>query len=234
MRIAHNVILNRYPLDNNSDSVGTVVQWEKPIHDIYAQMPFPSLFSGLTVEAIHRDTPQGAELKNRNAAGLAWSGGLRLIQFSVHENRTPEQAVLTLSHEFGHFYQFECRLKLDSSETDQITALIAEQWNTLRPFQTQATKEDWAEVCRAVFGADAVRGTYSDGKRASISTELRSLVRCAYWLSLVLKGLHVYKIKPTASGVQYCAWLNNGWRWRWISQTDFQSKEWNGKEWIAI
>lgn len=234
MKIAHNVTLNRYPLDGNPDSVGTVAQWEKPIHDIYAQMPFPSLFNGLTVEAIHRDTPEGAELKKRNAAGLAWSGGQRLIQFSVHDNRSPEQAVLTFSHEFGHFYQFECRLSLTASETDDITARIREQWDIMRPHQTESTREDWAEVCRAVFGADAVRGTYSDGKQSRITPELRALIRCAYWLSLSLQGLHVYKIKPQAGGVQYCAWINGGWRWRFISEKTFQSQEWDGQKWRVI
>lgn len=241
--IAHNVTLNRYPLNSNPDSVGTIALWERPVHEIYAQMPFRGLFSGLTVESIHIDTPEGAGLKERNAAGLAWSGGMRLIQFSVSPTRIPEQAVLTFSHEFGHFYQFECRLDLYGSEADDITRKIREQWDLLRPQQGHNAREDWAEVCRAVFGADAVRGTYSDNKRAEISPQLRSLIRCAYWLSLSLRGAFVNKITPLTNGVQYCVWdesklpdvsAGKGWRWRWISEKTFQSQEWDGKNWRLV
>lgn len=232
--IAHNVTLNRYPLDGNPDSVGTVALWERPVHEIYAQMPFPTLFSGLTVEAIHVDTPQGAELKRRNAAGLAWSGGLRLIQFSVSPTRTPETAVLTFAHEFGHFYQFECGLKLDSNETTQINAHIRTHWDAMKPGQGHNDKEDWAEVCRAVFGCNRTRGTYSNDAPASIRPELRSLIRCAYWLSLTLASKSVHSITPKAGGVMYQALLNDGWRWRWIDANSFRSQEWTGTQWIQI
>lgn len=232
--IAHGVTLNRYPLDGNPDSVGTHELWARPVHEIYAQMPFPTLFNGLTVEAIHRDTPRGAELKKRNAVGLAWSGGLRLIQFSVYDGRPPETAVLTFSHEFGHFYQWECRLKLDSDEMDDITRHLRAHWDAMKPGQGHNDKEDWAEVCRAVFGCNRTRGTYSNDAPASIRPELRSLIRCAYWLSLTLASKKVHSIIPQANGVMYQAWLNDGWRWRWLDASSFRSQEWTGTQWIQI
>lgn len=240
--IAHGVRLNRYPIDGNPDSVGTHELWARPIHEIYAQMPFPTLFNGLTVEVAHIDTAVGAELKARNAAGLAW-GWLRKIQFSVHANRPPEKAVLTFSHEFGHFYQWECRLKLDSEEADEITRHIRFHWDAMKPGQGHNDKEDWAEVCRAVFGCNRTRGTYSDDEPAKISSELRSLIRCAYWLSLSLASKPVSNISPRDGGVMYCVWDESklpdadekeGWRWRWLNENSFRSQEWTGKQWIQI
>jgi hypothetical protein len=238
--IAHGATLNRYPIDSNPDSVGTVQLWERPVHEIYAALPFAGLFRGLTVEALHIDRPEAEPLRNYSAVGLSWPGQRR-IQFSVHATRPPELAALTFAHEFGHFHQHECRLKLSSPEPDDITREIRRIWDARRPGQGHNTAEDWAEVFRAVAGCDQTRGTYSDNKRAALAPELVSLMRCAYWLSLTLQGQRVESLQPGQGGCLYrlrtsAGWLGFGdvWRWRWIDAITFRSQEWDGQKWILI
>ncbi|MEZ0374919.1 MAG: hypothetical protein ACAI44_37885 [Candidatus Sericytochromatia bacterium] len=135
-----------------------------------------------------------------------------------------------LSHEFGHFYAWQCRI---GTRTDDVAILLTQRFSELRPHQAENEAEDFAECYRAILGVNACRGTFSDGKPYSPSPELRSLLTCAFWLAANLAGKAVHDLNPAAGGVMYQFLDGWVWRWRWISNA-WQSQQWDGAKWVNI
>lgn len=236
--------------------------WQSPLNGLFAQMRFPGLHAKLKLSATHMDhSSQDIMTANRQpclqdydpntpgyqvAAGLyTGAGNLAIGLFPA--NWTPEYAgplrPLTdaarsaargvLSHEFGHFYADMSRY---ARNEDDISRLNTARFRELRPHQAAGDNEheDLAETYRLICGADGDRGTFSDGKAFNPSPELRSTIRCLYWLACNLQGAWVCSLVPQAGGVMYQVWLGLGWKWRWVSADDWHSQEWDGQQWKKI
>lgn len=245
--IAHGVTLNRYPaLTVPIDSMGTVEFWNVPIHQIYAQMPYKALFNGLdkniwdeknnTLEQVKAQQKEPCLLDydintpgNQRAVGLHWSNQNR-IDLLVAANWSLIKARAVFSHEFGHRYQHMCRLLLMGTETSSARRALRTLWDTLRPHQGHNTWEDWAEVCRAVFGSDEARGTFSDGKPANISGKLRSLIRGAFWFSFIKED-----VTDVQLGDFYIQWKHwTSWvtyEYRYFNTENFTQYIWQNGQW---
>lgn len=247
----HGVTLIRHAAPGvvHPDTLGTEANWAQPIHQLYAQMPFPGLFRGLQLNvwdernstlqqvAASQSAPSLLDYDlsqpgSQRAVGLHWPGQAR-IDLLVTASWTPTHARRVLSHEFGHYYQHACGLRLTGTESTPARRALASLWHAFRPEQGHNTFEDWAEVYRAVAGCNETRGTYSDGKQASLPGTMRSLIRCAYWFS---------RIQDTVSDVElgdfYLIWRQElPWfrsEWRYLNTDNFTLYAWRNAAWQQI
>ncbi|PKL79073.1 MAG: hypothetical protein CVV27_02400 [Candidatus Melainabacteria bacterium HGW-Melainabacteria-1] len=246
------------------DELGAPAFWAEPIHQMYAQHPFQAYQQGRRITAWHMDHPEldsmtAAKIANLQdfdpnvpgcqvAAGLCWpdppeSKGIEMGVFPAGwqpeytgparyiSEQARRDARKTYSHEEGHRYFGKSRTWRNE---DDISRLSTQRFLELRPRQAGSEFEDAAEVYRAVMGSDECRGYYSDGTTASISPELRSLVRCLFWLSANLKGAWVASLVPGPAGCMYQLWVGFGWEWRWVSASDWHTEKWTGSAWVRI
>ncbi|MGV3526563.1 MAG: hypothetical protein ACO1RX_20260 [Candidatus Sericytochromatia bacterium] len=260
-QLVHQASLTRYPM-GHPDELGALSFWNQTLQQMYGQHPFPAFMDELDLILYHMDHPEldrmtAQRLANlqdfdTNAPGCQTAAGLYhhkdrlelgLFPYSWQADYTgpargiPESSRLaarkTLCHEAGHFHADLCRFKHND---DDISRLLTNQFLNLRPHKAAGDNEDedWAEVFRAILGSDETRGMFSDGQPFSPTAELRSLMRCAYWLAGNLRGCWVANLTPGAGGCMFQLWVGLGWRWRWVSAEDWHSEEWTGSSWVRI
>lgn len=255
----HGVTLTRYFV-GAADEVGNPAFWQQPLDQMYAQHPFPAFWAPLRLHVWHMDHPWQDEMSARGqyclqdyapqTPGWQVADGLNVgdnIDLGIRPDGwqpgdTPamyrpllDSAKLSirksLSHEVGHYHQGKCRY----GQSDDIARHITASFRALRPHQAAGDNEyeDWAEVFRALMGADDCRGFFSDGKPFTPDPELFALMKCAYWLAGNLAGKPVSHFTPCNGGVMYQALINGAYRWRWIG-TDGRSQEYINGAWKPI
>jgi len=258
--LAYGVTLIRWPI-SAADTLQPPAFWQTSLHQLYAQLPFPGLWEPLELNVCHMDHPQldrfVAErrpcLEDYDPAtpGAQVAAGLQALNWiwigvfppgwtaGVHTG--PERAVSlahcqaarkVLAHEAGHYYFGRCRY--GHAADDDVSRRATAAFRLLRPQQTANEYEDAAETYRAICGDDETRGTFSDGKAFTPRPELRSLVRCLYWLTASLKGCWVASLEPKADWVWFQVWIGTSWRWRCVHATTYEQQEWNGSAWVRI
>lgn len=262
--IAHGTQLTRCAM-GTADELGAPAFLEEPIHQMYAQHPFPSYQAGRKLTYWHMDHPEldrltALKIANlqdydtikdgcQTAVGLQWpdppeSKGIEIgvspanwqPDYTGPARPLTEQARRNArkaySHEEGHRYFWKSRVWKNE---DDISRLLTQRFQELRPRQGHNEYEDGAEVFRALLGADECRGYYSNDQPATnISPELRSLVRCLYWLSANLRGAWVASLVPKPGWVWFQVYANGGWRWRAVNELDWHQQEWTGAAWVRI
>jgi hypothetical protein len=245
--IPHGVALNRYPAAGqvHPDTLGSEQFWAAPLHQLYAQMPYPGLFNGLELNIWHDLNPvimaapsptlldyDPATPGAQRAVGLHWPT-LKRIDLLVSDTWTPDKARNVLAHEFGHRYQHACGLSLYTPETTHARRALRLWWDSNRPRQGHNTAEDWAEVYRAVCGCDNTRGTYSNGAPAGLSLQMRSFIRGAYYFSHVSPVLADFSV-----GDFFIQWRQEiGWfssEWRYLNTNNFTLYAWRNNQWLQI
>lgn len=226
---------------NVPEELGTAQQWEDTIKQLYSQMPFPDLWKPLQLEIWNMNRTAGNPLYNYDgkggtATGLTWPGQ-NLIQLGVFADgtgltsRSITNALKTLSHEAGHYYADRCGIE---SGQAQIQKTLTNKFNELRPHQTEPLSEDFAEVYRAICGADNVRYTFSNDKAYTAPERLQTLVKTAYWLvgNIGQAGVSNFSIPGG-----YCQWLQSdnlfSHAWYAVDQNWIKYR-WNGKDWLKV
>lgn len=258
--LPYGVILIRFNVGPDINEVGTLSFWTEILHQLYAQMPFPSLWNKLKLSVWHMDHSTLDEMFRQGRACLqdydtatpgyqvavglyTGNGELAIAIFPANwqADYTGPARPLTedariygrkvWSHEAGHFY-------FDQSNygkfLDDISRILTQWFRANRPKQTENEHEDGAEVYRAVCGSEDVRGTFSDDKPFTPKPELRSFIRCMFWMAANLRGCWVQSVTPGTSGVMYQIWVGLGWEWRWVSADDWHSEKWTGTAWKRI
>lgn len=251
------VTLERYPGTLPADSLGDLNSFKVPMRQLYDRMPFPALHDDLTLRAFHMDCEEQdlfVEQKRSclkdiypDQAGYQGGAGLylqKVIDLAFRPNNyTPDyegpSRALTeqnridgrgvLSHEFGHYYFDASRYEYNN---DDISKRLTAAFNAIRPYQAQNNYEDAAEVYRAICGDNTVIGTFSDKKPFAPSPELKSLVRCLYFLAANYKGCWVSNVTPKSDGVMFCVFVGLGWEWRYVMEANWSQYKWNGSTWI--
>jgi len=252
--------LTRWPI-SHPDTLQSPIFWQKPLDEMYAQMPFPSLWQPLRLHVFHMDHPElDARIGRRTpcledyapdqpgfqvAAGLQMDFDVAIALFPTGYTTGvytgPERALSAsscaagrkvMAHEAWHYAFFMCRY--GHLANDDVSRLNTTRFRELRPRQAENEYEDAAETGRAVLGCNETRGTFSDGKPFTASPELYALLRCMYQLTASLKGAWVASYAPQAGGIMYQFWAGFGWKWRFISSHDWRQQEWNGSTWQAI
>lgn len=250
------VTLTRCNYGPDSNECGAVSFWQQALDQLYAQMCFPGLFKPLAIWVWHMDhedqdrmaaahqycledydpnTP-GYQVADGLTGGrmdlglfpdgwqAEYTGPLRPITEAARQH-----ARKAMSHEFGHWHQWQCRY----GGSDDVAKLITQRFHELRPHQAENEYEDWAECYRALLGADECRGFYSDDKPCTARPEVRALLRTAYWLQSNLANLKITDFNVQSDGVVYRALFGTAWKWRFIDH-NWVSQEWDGTKWKFI
>ncbi len=244
--IPHGVILKRHPAPGAAaDTLGTEAFWAEPLHQMYAQMPFSGLFRGLEINVWHeRNTTleaitgpslldyDPATPGDQRAVGLHWPGTSR-IDLLVTASWPPDRARGVLSHEFGHWYQHACGLKLANAESTPARRALRSWWDAYRPQKGHNTYEDWAECYRFYCGDDRTRNTFSDGVKGPYSPQHQAFMRGAYWFSFIQDNVVDFEAGPF-----YLIWRQElpWWRseWRYLDTQSFTLYAWRNNTWTRI
>ena len=206
-RLTYGVILHRYYIGISPDEVGSISFWDQAVRELYAQINIPFMWEGLNLHIWHMGHPELDKRRalgevtledydlskegNQVAAGLFWDKSrLELgvfppnylptaVAFYPVEDSARAFAKRTLSHEVGHYYSMLCGYQRNAN---YIQTRITEEFNNLRPNHAHNSEEDFAEVFRALFGIDEVRGYFSDNVSYKAPEKLYTLMKTGYWL----------------------------------------------------
>lgn len=257
--LVHGITLNR---KTPNVDFGTKAFWEKPFHEMYALLPFPTLWAGLIVILEHMDDPSLDErirqkiinLKDFDtvreglqiAAGLYYPGRSTIELAAFVDNWRADytgpirplqehnrvNTRKTLVHEVGHYYDDKVGFK--NNTRDDVSRLLYNRFMELSLPQTSSVAENFAEHFRAANGCNDTRGKFSDNNVANLNPGLISLLRCMFWLSLSLRNRWVVSLVPTDFGVMFQTWIGLGWKWRYINHVNWRQQEYNGRTWVDL
>jgi len=248
----YGVILKRFYVGDTPDEVGTIEFWSEPVRQLFDQVPFLYLWSGLELEIWHMGSPDlvsttqqtlldydlsvpGYQVaagltfgKKRIALGIfpdGWSPTGGGTDHLTETNRVTARNAI--SHEYGHFLRF-------ASDMDRETSIGSElrrEWGVLRPNQTTNTHEDFAETVRACLGVPGAKGTFSDGKGFIPSPKLLTFIKTVYWLgvNLALRPVSGLTIFDT-----YVRWFRTDENKYYALTSNWDQFVWDGAKWVRL
>ena len=247
----YEVILKRFYIGDDPNSVGTVDFWKYAIMQLYDQMPFPTLWKGIEMEIWDMNCPDLinstkatlldydlSQSGNQSAVGLYF--GNKRLALGIYHNIDRiygdhlDYSRQALPHEFGHLYADMCGFTKDISNIEKE---LTQQFRNLRPHQSENEHEDYAETYRAILGTDVVRNKFSDGKIYYYNPTIKTLLKCSYWLSQNLKDKFISDFTLFDG---WCRWTQYERSW-WNTITTYYALtenwdqfKWDGSTWHMI
>lgn len=232
---------------HHPDELGTLARWETAIRALFWQLPFKDYWQGTVIKGFNLsapETPQQLVDYDRETPGFQTAAGLDVpgkelwISFfpegwkpgSAPSGNIPiatiDQRISTLSHELGHQYAEYSGFKVDKTPFQRC---LTQLFRVCRPDQASNEDECWAEVYRALMGADNVRGYFSDGK-PFYSQSCRAILRTAWYLNYTLGNRTIWNLTTYGDWVQWCEyglfWVTQYYR----INANWQKEKYVGKD----